>query len=345
MGPKRKSLSHRQVTCGECSASLSRRELLQPHFNSQHKGRAAFEKNQQKLNFNSNKRARTSSPELSVSPDRPSIDKNISLTSAPKFQSPDRPSPSQPCSISPSTTSVSSHPQSDQSESSEAIILQLKTLLGKLELQVCSGQPSTPIAIQSAEAPSPTQSISQNSPPRATKLRDKTVSQTKTLDEVDLLSQCTCLKHILALLDDFETHIICMLCFDPIRPLYGQFDITDVEYEKLSKRSQQFRNLSKLLKKHVQLETHLQKSHGKKDSNSEKGTQRNRDLGRRLGTLSYFIYYNNLPFSTFEKFMPWFSLNNIDMGKINHSVAFVTNFLKSVSDVLRKRLRNNLDTP
>ena len=42
--------------------------------------------------------------------------------------------------------------------------------------------------------------------------------------------------------------------------------------------------------------------------------------------------------------MPWFSLNNIDMGEINHSVAFVTNFLKSVSDVLRKCLQNVLDT-
>ena len=140
-----------------------------------------------------------------------------------------------------------------------------------------------------------------------------------------------------------QTHIVCMLCFDPSRSAYGQFDITDVEYEKLSARSQKFRNLSKCLKKHVQLESHQRKIQSKTDQGCKKGTERNREMGRRLGTLSYFIYYNNLPFNTFEKFMPWFSLNNIDMGEINHSVAFTTKFLESVSSVLRKRLRNVLD--
>ena len=192
------------------------------------------------MNFNSNKRVRTSSPELSVSPDRLHIDTNISLTSAPKFQSPDRPPPSEPCSISPSarnrrfitSTVWSIREQRGNNYATEDTSWQTR-------VTSLSGQPSTPIAIQPAEAPSPTQSISQNSPPRATKLRDNTDSRTKTADEVNFLSQCSCLKHILALLDGFEvnfeqTHIICMLCFDPSRPLYGQFDITDVEYEKLS---------------------------------------------------------------------------------------------------------------
>ena len=69
------------------------------------------------------------------------------------------------------------------------------------------------------------------------------------------------------------------------------------------------------------MRTHL-KSHlhqekikevAKNDLSVTKRGQRNREMGRRLGTLAYFLYYNILPFILNESFLPWFTLNNIDM--------------------------------
>ena len=68
-------------------------------------------------------------------------------------------------------------------------------------------------------------------------------------------------------------------------------------------------------------------------------------MGRRLGTLAYFMYYNDQPFTMYEKYMPWFQLNNIDIGEINHSRHFVSNFVESVYTVLVERLKKFLDTP
>ena len=69
-------------------------------------------------------------------------------------------------------------------------------------------------------------------------------------------------------------------------------------------------------------------------------------MGRRLGTLAYFLYYNNLPFSLFESFLPWFALNNIDIiGEINHSRWFVQKFVDSVYAVLLERLKRFLQKP
>ena len=68
-------------------------------------------------------------------------------------------------------------------------------------------------------------------------------------------------------------------------------------------------------------------------------------MGRRLGTLAYFLYHNNLPFTLYESFLPWFTLNNIDVGEINHSREFVRKFVHSVYDVLIDRLKKFLQKP
>ena len=89
------------------------------------------------------------------------------------------------------------------------------------------------------------------------------------------------LKHVLTLLDDVfelnfeQTHLVCMSCFDPVHPTHSQFDITDVEYGKLPARSQKFRNLSKGLKKHVQLESHKSKNQCDSNHCSEKSVEQN----------------------------------------------------------------------
>ena len=73
--------------------------------------------------------------------------------------------------------------------------------------------------------------------------------------------------------------------------------------------------------------------------------ERNREMGRRLGTLAYFLYYNDLPFSLYESLLPWFTLNHIDVGEINHSREFVRKFVDSVHAVLVDRLKKFLQKP
>ena len=38
-----------------------------------------------------------------------------------------------------------------------------------------------------------------------------------------------------------------------------------------------------------------------------KKMERNREMGRRLDTLAYYVYFNKLPFMFYESFMPWWS--------------------------------------
>ena len=75
-------------------------------------------------------------------------------------------------------------------------------------------------------------------------------------DYLKLLSECSCIKHIVNLLDDvFEmnlsnTQLNCIHCSnEPNTNTKGIFDITNIEYEKQPRRSDKFRNLVKSLKK------------------------------------------------------------------------------------------------
>ena len=122
----------------------------------------------------------------------------------------------------------------------------------------------------------------------------------------------------------------------------GTYDITDIEYEKLPKKSRKFRNLVISLKRHLEGEIHIQKV---KSENLElkKKSERNKEVGRRIGSLSYYIYYKNLPLTFFRDFLPWFTLSNIDIGEINHSRTFITNFINCVYDIVCQRLTQFLD--
>ena len=70
-----------------------------------------------------------------------------------------------------------------------------------------------------------------------------------------------------------------------------------------------------------------------------KKSERNREMGRCLGTLTYFISFNDLPFKFYESTLPWFTLNDIDMGEVNHSKRFIHDFVKSVFQVLQVVLK------
>lgn len=137
--------------------------------------------------------------------------------------------------------------------------------------------------------------------------------------------------------------MICIYCSkEPITITIGTYDITDIEFEKQPTKSRKFRNLVISLKRHLKSETHIQnvKPEGLE---LKKKTERNKEVGRRIGSLSYFIYYKDLPLTFFSDFLPWFTLCNIDIGEVNHSKAFITHFINCVYDVLSQRLTQFLD--
>ena len=70
---------------------------------------------------------------------------------------------------------------------------------------------------------------------------------------------------------------------------------------------------------------------------------RNRKMGRIIGSLAYFFFYNKLPYLLFEKFLSLLSLQSIDIGQINHSEHFLRRLLDPCYCELQKRLRTHLN--
>ena len=125
----------------------------------------------------------------------------------------------------------------------------------------------------------------------------------------------------------------------------GIFRVQDVEYEKETVQSRRLRNLKRDLINHLKSNMH---QHNVEKQNEEarakaKLSLRNREIGRKIGSLAYFFFYNKLPYLLFEKFFSLLSLNTIDIGQINHSEIFLRRLLDPCYGELQKRLRNHLN--
>ena len=212
--------------------------------------------------------------------------------------------------------------------SSYEIVLQMETLLNKLKINTKNE------AVQNVSSACSIE-----------------VSHEKGEDDdyLQLLLKCSCLKHITNLLDDvFEidlsnTKLNCIYCNkEPTTIAIGTFDITNIEYEKQPIKSPKFKNLVASLKRHLKLETHIQNVNHE-CMELKKRSEKNKEVGRRIGSLSYYIYYKDIPLNFFGEFLPWFTLNNIDIGEVNHSRTFIKHFINSVYDVVCQRLIKFLD--
>ena len=346
--------------CGECNKTLERYESLNPHFDIVHHGKAPFEKGQTKLNlgaptgkrpFRSNEAEDTSNSDTSATAS------NDPLPLSPP--------------VSPVTLPVQG--KTVDLKTNNEIICDMRNLIDQLEtnlsltqtsqtkslprkyssnISTCSTQPSLTTFSESLSPPrviSETKSFGTKPKQLLESQKSKPINESKISSQLNLLHQSSCLKHITNLLDDVfelnleETKLKCLYCFS-VNPNYGTFDVEDVEFEKLPARSQKFRNLTKILRKHLELDSHQANVNSNLSVNFRK-SQRNRDMGHRLGTLSYFIYFNDLPFAFYETILPWFALNYIDMGEVNHSKRFIQCFLASVYDILLSRLKSLLKKP
>ena len=145
--------------------------------------------------------------------------------------------------------SLTSEKTPGDGESSYEIILQMETLLNKLKEN--------------------TKNEASHSVSRASSIE---ISNLKAEDDdyLQLLSKCSCLKHIVNLLDDvFEinlsnTQLNCIYCIEEQSTVtFGTYDITNIEYEKQPIKSPKFRNLVHSLKRHLKTESHIKKCKSK----------------------------------------------------------------------------------
>lgn len=60
--------------------------------------------------------------------------------------------------------------------------------------------------------------------------------------------------------------------------------------------------------------------------------KREREVGLRIGRIVYNLYYKGRPYSDFEGDLALSSMNGVDLGDVNHSVAFARKFLPYVSN-------------
>ena len=248
--------------CGECRKKLDRYDSLKYHSDTNHNGKPPFEKGQTSLNFGSPTLKRSASQNETLSSPSAS-EEPLHSDSTPiettEFHSPPgsslfRPGPG-------TTTGVSSPPASD-TEDNAKLIGKMKTLLGQFELNICSSRSATLV--------SPTTPHSSKTQPKAQ--AEALVKQPvvdKFTTQLNLLQNCYGLKHTENLLDDVfelnleQTEILCLFCYDNDKTAkheHGNFNVDGVEYEKGPVRSKKFRNLIKLLRKHIKLESHQKKA-------------------------------------------------------------------------------------
>ena len=274
--------SRRTVVCGECSKRLERWESLKPHFDTVHEDRPPFEKGQTKLKLLGYPSAKTS------------VSQNENLTLSSEDLRHSRSGSIEPLSPPGTPVFILSQLGATQCEDNDVLFGEMRNLLDQLELNVC-----TPRVDISVPATVSHQSKTKSKVhPESSRTLSHAIKEDRFTRQLNLLLETSCLKHIENLLDDFfelnleRTELHCLYCFDNT-PKHGNFDVEGVEYESLHVRSQKFRNLAKLLRKHINLESYQMKVKEGEIGEAKK-SERYREMGRRLRTLAYFIYFNDL---------------------------------------------------
>ena len=115
----------------------------------------------------------------------------------------------------------------------------------------------------------------------------------------------------------------------------------DDEYTSTNLLSQKFRNLKKNIKRHLSKEIHinsvkewnqLQKTHDKRET-------RVHSIGMRIARLCYAGYRTGSTKRNFEQEILRSVLNGVDLGDINHSKEFYSEFMPYVASQISARLK------
>ena len=340
--PPPKSLSRRKVTCSECGDSFDRYAYLEQHFERRHPGKQCREKNQTSLVELMKAGTKRGLPEDLGDQTEPDDDTSPENSIPPPQTSAPTQSVDDVHASTSSVASSSSVISQDNSEAAESgvtsitdhsLFLQIQKVLNQFSESSKSGTPL------SSSVPTPLVTQTQQA---------ENDSQTK-----DRVKACRCLKDFETLLDDVfrldrETNrLVCLTCEKSESDKYGIFMTADIEFDNLPTKSRKFRNLQTNILAHLHSEFHIKQEEmsQKAEEDERRKRQKNREIGRKLGSLAYFIYYNKLPFLFFEKILPWMALVEINIGQVNHSEIFLRRLLEPCFSELKKRLQQHLNKP
>ena len=153
--------------------------------------------------------------------------------------------------------------------------------------------------------------------------------------------------------DKIKKKLICITCSNSTKPsdkecshdVLGIFSLEGVEEEKMTSKSRRLRNLQSNLSSHIKSLSHQKNiiENEKSEKLIQSKARATKEIGLKLGSLAYFWFYNKMPYRLFENFLPWFALNKIDIGQVNHSERFIRQLLNPCYSELLKRLRIHLD--
>ena len=166
------------------------------------------------------------------------------------------------------------------------------------------------------------------------------------IDKEDLFHHCRSIEDIEVKAAEFkymEGYVTCLVCESKFK--YGidqprEFGPRDIQ-------SRPFRNLKKVLKKHLQTEKHsekLKKSQAVEEVQS-KEMSRNKKIGQTLGRSVYKGIYTGTAHSLYPIEVAMLAKKKVDVGELNHSVNFSTEFADCVGEVVKARVVKYLSSP
>ena len=109
----------------------------------------------------------------------------------------------------------------------------------------------------------------------------------------------------------------------------------------------QFRTLKGHLRNHVTRRNHIEKLQSSIKCKEKKQTQRqsrNREVGLRVARTAYQIFWNGDSLRCFEDILLLQQRNGTDVGDLNHSKTFASNFCPHVALAIKEKMTEYLTT-
>ena len=147
---------------------------------------------------------------------------------------------------------------------------------------------------------------------------------------------------------DEDKMVVCTMCvLYPVEtshlPGYFEYDfINDEQHQNTQVMSREFRNLKTNIKRHFMLEFHkenLKRWEGEESKHCVRET-RCHSIGMRIARICYAGYKSGMSARDYEKEILKAKLNGLDVGDINHSKEFYSNFRSFVASEVRNCLKS-----
>lgn len=147
--------------------------------------------------------------------------------------------------------------------------------------------------------------------------------------------------------------LVCSLCvLYPLGSAHvaGNFEydrLHDDQYLSIQVMSEEFRNLKKHIKRHFVQEIHLSNVEKREREENERFRKETRGhaIGMRIARICYAGYQSGMSSRGYEKEILKAKLNGLDIGDINHSKEFYSNFRHFVANEVTHCLSSYFTSP